>query len=151
MSEWRPASTGDALLLADLERDANLVALGHVFPPAAHPFPYDGVLARWRSLLAGDVTVEVVEGAGRLDAFLAHDTTTLRHLAVHPDRWGCGLASSAVARAVAAGATRLWCLVDNARARRLYDHLGWRPTGQSRTAEWPPYPVEIEYGAPVGR
>lgn len=151
MSEWRPASSGDARLLADLERDANLAALGHVFPPAAHPFPYDGVLARWRTLLADDVVVEVVEADGRLVAFLAHDTTTLRHLAVHPDRWGEGLASSAVERAVVAGATRLWCLAQNERARSLYDHLGWRPTGQSRSAEWPPYPIEIEYAAPGGR
>ncbi len=151
MSEWRPARTGEARLLTDLERDANLAALGHIFPPAAHPFPYDGVLERWRSLLAGDVVVEVVAGEGRLDAFLAHDSTMLRHLAVHPDRWGSGLASSAVVRAVAAGATRLWCLADNDRARGLYEHLGWWVTGQSRSAEWPPYPIEIEYAAPVDR
>jgi RimJ/RimL family protein N-acetyltransferase len=52
-----------------------------------------------------------------------------------------------VARAVAAGATRLWCLAENHRARRLYDRLGWRPTGVERAAEWPPHPVELEYAA----
>ncbi len=52
MSDWRRAGADDAGLLADLERDANLVALAHVFPPDVHPFPYDGVLARWRALLA---------------------------------------------------------------------------------------------------
>lgn len=147
MSDWRPATPADVVGLADLERDANLAALGHVFPRDEHPFPYDDVLERWRSRLAEDVTVEVVGGDGRLDAFLAHDTVTLRHLAVHPDRWGTGLARAGVARATAAGAHRLWCLVDNHRARGLYDHLGWRPTGARHPAEWPPYPTEMEYRA----
>jgi len=91
------------------------------------------------------VTIEVVDAGDRLDAFLAHEGPALRHLAVHPDRWGSGLAGVGVERAVAAGAQRLWCLTDNHRACGLYDHLGWRPTGLTRTAEWPPYPVEIEY------
>lgn len=146
MSDWRRGVPADAGPLTDLERDANLVALAHVFPPDAHPFPYDGVLARWRAVLADDtVVVDVVEGVDGLDAFVAHDPSVLRHLAVRPTRWGHGLASEAVARATVAGAHRLWCLADNHRARGLYDHLGWRPTGLSRTAEWSPYPVEVEY------
>lgn len=146
MSDWRRAGADDAGLLADLERDANLVALAHVFPPDAHPFPHDGVLARWRAVLADpEVVVEVLDGPDGLGAFVAHDATVLRHLAVRPVRWGQGLAGEAVARAVAAGADRLWCLADNHRARGLYDHLGWRPTGLTRAAEWPPYPIEIEY------
>lgn len=144
---WRPASVTDAARLADLERDANLAALGHVFSPLTHPFPYAGVRARWETVLEDDaVTVEVVDAGQQLDAFLAHDGSTLRHLAVHPGRWGAGLAGIGVARAVAAGARQLWCLAENHRARGLYDHLGWRPTGLDRTAEWPPYPIEIEYG-----
>ena len=146
MSDWRRAGADDAGPLADLERDANLVALAHLFPPEVHPFPYDGVLERWRAVLADDgVVVDVVAGPDGLDAFLAYDATVLRHLAVRPTRWGQGLAGDAVARAAAAGARRLWCLVDNHRARGLYDHLGWRPTGLTRAAEWPPYPIEIEY------
>ncbi len=147
---WRAASAGDAGRLADLERDANLAALGHVFPPASHRFPYASVLARWEAVLAHDaVTVEVVDAGDRIDAFLAHEAPSLRHLAVHPSRWGTGLARAGVERAVAAGAQRLWCLADNHRARGLYAHLGWSPTGLTRTAEWPPYPIEIEYA--VGR
>ncbi|MGZ5404438.1 MAG: GNAT family N-acetyltransferase [Nocardioides sp.] len=145
MSDWRRATPGDAGLLADLERDANLVALAHLFPPARHPFPYDGVLERWRAVLADDVVVEVVEGTDGLDAFVAYDATVLRHLAVRPARWGRGLAGEAVARARAAGARRLWCLAGNHHARSVYDHLGWRPTGLTRAAEWSPYPIEIEY------
>ncbi len=146
MSDWRAATPADALPLADLERDANLVALAHVFPPADHPYPYDDVLDRWRTLLADpDVVVEVLPAAGRLDALLARDRDRLRHLAVHPDRWGSGLGAAAVARASAYGVTRLWCLAANERARRLYERLGWRIGGAERRAEWPPYPLEIEY------
>lgn len=146
MSEWRRAGPAAADFLTDLERDANLVALGHVFPPERFPFPYDDVRDRWLATLAEPgVVVEVVDGDERIDAFLAHDGVTLRHLAVHPDRWGGGLARDAVERAAAAGATRLWCLVENHRARGLYAHLGWRESGASRPAAWPPYPLELEY------
>jgi len=146
MSDWRRAEPADAVALTGLERDANVVALAHVFPLDTQQFPFDGVLARWRSVLAdAQVVVDVVEGRDGLDAYVAHDRTWLRHLAVRPARWGRGLAGDAVARATAAGAHRLWCLADNHRARGLYDHLGWRPTELTRTAEWSPYPVEIEY------
>ena len=47
-------------------------------------------------------------------------------------------------RVLAAGATRLWCLVDNHHARAVYDHLGYAETGSSRQAPWPPYPTELE-------
>jgi GNAT superfamily N-acetyltransferase len=90
-----------------------------------------------------EVTVEVVGAPGRLDVYLAHDGETLRHLGVRPERWGEGLAQDAVDRAT--GVRRLWVLEDNDRARGFYAHLGWSPTGRRRTAEWPPYPVELEY------
>ena len=68
----------------------------------------------------------------------------MRHLGVRPDQWGRGLARAAVERA--AGVRRLWVLHDNARARGFYEHLGWTPTGREQQAEWPPHPVELEYG-----
>jgi GNAT superfamily N-acetyltransferase len=143
---WRRAGADDAVALRDLERAANLVGLAHVFPAEELSFPDDEVLARWRSTLAEPgVTVLVTEGA-----FVSWDETgRLRHLAVHPDRWGTGLAREGVELAVAAtrAASRtptLWVLVANHRARGLYDHLGWAPTGRERASEWPPYPMEIE-------
>jgi GNAT superfamily N-acetyltransferase len=146
---WRRAVAADAEALRDLEREANLVALAHVFPPAEHAFPDDQVLARWRSTLAEPgVVVELAQGADGPVAFAAYDVDTLRHLAVAPGRWGTGLAREGVERAVraiAAGgaeAAYLWVLDDNARARGLYQHLGWSETGQSRLAEWPPHPRE---------
>jgi hypothetical protein len=44
---WRFAAPDDAVVLRDLEREANLVGLAHVFPGL--PFPDEGVLERWRS------------------------------------------------------------------------------------------------------
>lgn len=156
---FRPAHDDDAVALRDLERAAGLAALAHVFPPERHPFPDDGVLDRWRTMLA-DPTVAVVVAEGRAPrapvAVAAYDADTLRHLAVHPDHWGGGLGTRAVAVACAdmarGGAERawLWCLEANTRARRLYAHLGWAETGETRQAEWPPYPTELRYTRNLG-
>lgn len=141
---WRRATAADAVALRDLERAANLVGLAHVFGDL--PFPDEGVLVRWQATLAEPgVTVLMTDGA-----FTSWDTGgRLRHLAVHPDHWGRGLAREGVGLAVAgiraAGRTPvLWVLVANTRARRLYDQLGWEPTGRQQEAEWPPHPTEVE-------
>ena len=112
----------------------------------------DDVLARWAIVLDDpDVAVMVAEEDGELVAFAAYDTSSLRHLAVRPDRWGNGLASTAVETVLHAldlrGCTvaSLWCLEENHRARRLYEWLGWRPTRDRREAPWPPHPVEMRY------
>ena len=153
MRTFRRATPIDADALGDLERDANLVGLAHVFALAEHPFPDAAVRDRWHRTLADPgVRVDVVDaavGSSRLDCYAAYDATTLRHLAVRPDAWGKGLARAAVERAAEAiraggGRPRLWCLVANHRAQGLYAHLGWTATGLERRAEWPPYPTEVE-------
>jgi GNAT superfamily N-acetyltransferase len=148
---WRRATVADAVALRDLERDANLAGLAHVFEGVA--FPEDGVLERWRETLADpEVTVLMTP-----HAFTSWDAAgRLRHLAVRPDHWGTGLAREGVSRAVegirALGLVpTLWVLVDNHRARGLYAHLGWEPTGREQQAEWPPYPREIELRLPESR
>ena len=76
---------------------------------------------------------------------------------MHPDQWGRGLASGAVDVAVQAMAGRgtteaeLWCLAENRRARRLYEHLGWTATADQRPAPWPPHPVELRYVRALAR
>jgi RimJ/RimL family protein N-acetyltransferase len=154
---FRVADTQDVVALRDLERTANLAGLGHVFPPDRYPFPDDAVLARWQIVLDDPETCVLVADADRahggtgLVAYAAYDHSTLRHLAVHPDRWGEGLATTAIETVLHAmdlrGTTQasLWCLVENHRARSLYEYLGWQPTDERREAPWPPYPTEIRY------
>jgi GNAT superfamily N-acetyltransferase len=144
---WRVATSADAVALRDLERSASRAGLAHVFGDL--PYPDDDVLARWALVLDDpEVLVEVVEDDLGLVVLVAHDGATLRHLAVRPDHWGAGLGSEAFARAEAAGARRLWVLEANERARRLYDSLGWRPSGATQECPWRPYPTEVEYAAP---
>ena len=60
---FRLATPDDAPALRDLERDANLVALEHVFGDT--PFPEAAVLARWSAELADPTfRVHVVDGPG---------------------------------------------------------------------------------------
>jgi RimJ/RimL family protein N-acetyltransferase len=149
---FRDATLDDLGALRDLERQANLAALGHVFPPDRYPFPDDDVLARWALVLdEPGVVVRVAEDEGGLVAVAAYDDSTLRHLAVRPDHWGDGLATTAIETALHAmdlrGSTiaSLWCLEENHRARRLYEYLGWRATDDRREAPWPPHPIEMRY------
>lgn len=147
MTVWRSASAADAVALRDLERDASLAGLGHVFGEL--PYPEDDVLARWVLVLSDpEVRVEVVEDEEGLVAFTAYDADSLRHLGVRPDHWGTGLGRAGVARAVAAGVRTLWVLEDNVRGRGLYDSLGWAPTGVTQECPWAPYPIELQYAAP---
>jgi RimJ/RimL family protein N-acetyltransferase len=151
---FRQATTDDLWALLELERAANLVGLAHVFPPDRYPFPDDDVLARWSLVLAEpgvEVLVRDTESGASIDVLAAYDRCTLRHLAVHPEHWGTGLASTAIMAVLQAMEDRgtavaeLWCLEENARARRLYEHLGWRPTSDRRPAPWPPHPTEMRY------
>jgi RimJ/RimL family protein N-acetyltransferase len=152
----REATVEDLTALLDLEREANLAALGHVFPPERYPFPDDDVLARWALVLAEPgVRVLVRDADQGIDLFAAYDDHSLRHLAVRPDRWGTGLASEAIEIVLdamdARGTTvaELWCLEENHRARRLYEHLGWLATPDRREAPWPPHPTEMRYTRPL--
>jgi GNAT superfamily N-acetyltransferase len=142
---FRLATPDDAPALRDLERDANLVALAHVFGDT--PYPEAAVLERWSAEL-DDPTfrVHVVDGPARLDAYVSHDGSVLHHLAVRPERWGSGLGRAAVDLAVQEMTEpRLWCLDLNVAAQEFYRRLGWAPTGRSRTDEWPPHPTTSEW------
>lgn len=153
---WQPATEADAPALTELERVANLAALGHIFPADRYPFPAGDVLARWHLVLVDpDAETWLAGDDGQPRAFVAFDSATLRHLGVHPESWGSGLARAAVDLAVAAIRARgadtaeLWCLVENARARGLYEHLGWCATEDRQEAPWPPHPAEMRYKLPL--
>jgi GNAT superfamily N-acetyltransferase len=156
---FREAGSADLWALTELERESNLAALRHVFPPERYPFPDVAVLARWALVLEEPGATVLVRDApgrdGHLDVLAAYDDRSLRHLAVHPDRWGSGLASRAVDTVLEAMAARgttvaeLWCLELNDRARRRYEHLGWRATSDRRSTPWRPHPTELRYQRPV--
>ena len=96
-----------------------------------------------------DCTTAERTDSSRLACFVAHDERLLRHLAVHPSRWGAGLARAAMDAAVAEMRDpRLWCLADNDQAIGFYEHLGWRRTGRSQAAEYAPFPDEVEMVLP---
>jgi GNAT superfamily N-acetyltransferase len=143
---FREATVGDEDALTLLEREANLRALAHIFPPEQYPFPTDDVRDRGHALVRdSSVRVGVSEDADGLTSFVAFDAELLRHLAVRPDLWGTGLASAATAWAMEKSALqRLWCLEANSRALGFYERLGWSRTGRRQQAEFPPYPIEIE-------
>jgi GNAT superfamily N-acetyltransferase len=144
---FRQAAVSDAVALRDLEKATNLVALAHVFPPETHPYPDQLVLDRWREVLADPaVTTLVSEDDEGLTAFAAFDRTTLLHLGVRPDHWGTGLAAAAMECVPAA---RLWCLEANHRARRFYERLGWRLTGNEKPETFIPFPLLLEYEKPT--
>lgn len=143
---FRDAIVGEECGLTLLERSANLLALGHIFPPEEYPYPTDDVRERWQELVRDpSVRVGVSEDGAGLTSFAAFDASLVRHLAVRPDLWGTGLAKAAMTWAI--GQTpvrRLWCLEKNSRALAFYEHLGWTRTGHRQRAEFPPYPEEIE-------
>jgi RimJ/RimL family protein N-acetyltransferase len=153
VSSFRVAGEADAVALRDLERAASLAALGHIFPAERFPYPDDDVLARWHLVLADPtVSVRLREEEDAPVCLVAYDEAgTLRHLAVHPARWGAGLAGEAVRLALASwraaglSEARLWCLAENHRARARYERWGWRLTGAAQEAPWAPYPRELEY------
>ena len=152
---FRAATPGDVERLTEVERAASLAALGHIFPPDEYPYPTEEIRARWVELLGSDaVSVRVLddeERPGVLVALVAFDAERVRHLAVHPRHWRRGHARRALDVATAEmSRPRLWVLEGNTRARSVYEHLGWVPTGRTGRAEWPPHPTEIElaYRAP---
>ncbi|MFG2036903.1 GNAT family N-acetyltransferase [Dactylosporangium sp. NPDC048998] len=70
------------------------------------------------------------DGAGAPVAGYGHVSMVF----VHPGRWGRGHGALIVAALHEGWArTTLWTRTDNARARRLYEKAGYRPTGRTST------------------
>ena len=154
---FRDATIEDLTGLLALDRAANLAALTHVFPPEQYPFPEAAVLEDWRTAVTDPSRRVIVAGEpDLLRAVVTYDEGRVHKLAVHPDHWGHGLATHGLQRALAdmrargTGTAWLWCLEENPRARRLYEHLGWSDTGDRETSKWPPYPRMMRYRRPTG-
>lgn len=129
-----------------------VASLAHIFPPEQYPFPREAILERWHSELA-DPRFEclVHRRDGRIVGYVMGHQNWLNHIATLPSEWGSGLANvlmDAGTRARRAEGHRrlhLWVLKENHRARRLYDRLGWRPSGVEVAEPFPPHPDKLEY------
>ena len=133
----------DSALLAEIQEEASLAGLAHIYPPALYPFPREAVRTRWAAF-DGWAQVEP-------DGFVAVVDGWLEAMYVRPRAWGTGLADRLHAAAVAelerrdADRARLWVLEGNERARRFYERRGWRPDGTSRVVEFDPNPIDLGY------
>jgi ribosomal protein S18 acetylase RimI-like enzyme len=107
----------------------------------------ENVLRQLRGVESGEVEYLAVRAAGLpvakggIDFAKEAGAGTLWQLATHPQLQGLGLATRLIreleARAVRRGLSRvrLAVEVDNARAHRLYEHLGYESIGESE-ASW---------------
>jgi RimJ/RimL family protein N-acetyltransferase len=148
----RPLTEPDLGALIELQETGGITGLGHVFPQDTNPFPRAQVAARWRSEIADpDTDALAVEVEGGLLGFVALHGDELLHFGTAVETWGTGLADDAhdlaVDRLARRGirTARLWVFAENGRARRLYERLGWRPTGATRPTTFPPYPTMLAY------
>ena len=51
--------------------------------------------------------------------------------------------------ALGAAEARLWTLEENHDARRFYERRGWTLNGETRTVEFPPYPLDVGYSRSI--
>ncbi len=146
----RVATGDDAVALFDIEKQASIAALSHIFGPDIS-FPDDDVLARWQLVLEepGITTLVDVEDDDPV-GYAAFGDGWLRHFAVVPSLWGTGQATTlhraAVDGLAAQGTTTayLWVLVDNVRGRAFYKRQGWVDTGVRDVEVFPPYPAKMK-------
>lgn len=149
----REATTADLEALLDVQQEGAVHALAHIFPQAEHPFPRASVCARWVAEIADpDVgTFVAVDPAGRVVGFAAIRGTELRHFGTALPTWGTGLAQEvhdAGLKRMPLGRPWLRVLEENLRARRFYERLGWRPTGEQTRSPFAPFPVLLTYERP---
>jgi RimJ/RimL family protein N-acetyltransferase len=147
-----------AMVLADLsdlirvqERGA-VAALGHVFPQETHPFPRQDVRSRWEAELVDPSVAAYVatDADGNVVGFAARRGDELLHFGTAVETWGSGLATWLHDQLLATypqelRRLRLRVFAGNIRARRLYERLGWSPTGRESRTSFPPHPVLVEY------
>ena len=145
-------TAADVAAVVALQEPASVRALATVFPQETHPFPRDSVTQRWLDEVADpsiECTVVLLDGV--VAGFAATRGTELLHFGVALEHWGTGLAVSAhdaVLEGFAErGVAEAWLRVftGNGRARRFYERLGWRSTGERSRSSFPPEPELLHY------
>ncbi|QGN31749.1 GNAT family N-acetyltransferase [Microlunatus sp. Gsoil 973] len=148
----RFARAGEEQLLTELERSASLATLGHIFPPADHPYPTDEVRRRWSEVLNDRARLTLIaEVAGEPAGYACYGQQVVHHLGVAAAFQRRGVGTTLLRAAeddlfadLETGEIGLWVLKDNDTARAFYIAAGWTESGESHTAEFPPYPPEIK-------
>ena len=157
----RRATPADLDALVDVHVRSARDGYSHIFPPTA-PFPSDESIAdRWRPALAGrssatafvaEIADDVVVGGAIADlAPVERGFGNLRHLYVDPSAWGSGagglLHDAVVDWCGSAGLDELelWVLVENHRAREMYERRGWRLDPDERLVHPGLEVVEVRY------
>jgi GNAT superfamily N-acetyltransferase len=149
--EIRPATSGDVDACLAVQRGSAVVGYAHIFDQAIYPFPDDVVRAEWVARLASDDQVVIAEVDGEPVGTASAHPPRLEALFVVPEQWGTGVAAAlhdvALELIKASGwlAAELDVMVDNLRARRFYERLGWSPDGRGERSPFPPYPKLLGY------
>jgi RimJ/RimL family protein N-acetyltransferase len=152
----RPMTDADLPAIIDLQQAGAIAGLAEVFPQDRYPFPRDAIVARWREEI-DDPSIETyvaIDDRGHPVGFAALTGSELLHFGTAIDTWGGGTASEL--HDVVVGWLRarddqpsLFVFADNRRARRFYEKHGWQPTGATRTGNFPPYPLLLEFTLPA--
>ena len=148
----REARPDEAELLAEIQREASVAALAHVFPPEDYPYPIDQVRQRWQEALASpELTVVIAEDDGEPVGCAGYRSEWLDGLYVLPGLWGRGIGAQLHdhvlerLRERASERCNLWVLEENHRARWFYERRGWHENGTTRVVPFPPNPIDVGY------
>lgn len=145
----RRGSIEDLELVFSIQWEASIAGFASVFPPDRYPYPDEAVRRALREQLEDPANVVLVDDERRGFALVGHGW--LERLFVREHAWGTGVAEELHAaaletlRAQGANSASLWCLAENARARRFYEKHGWRLNGSERIVPFPPHPFDVGY------
>jgi ribosomal protein S18 acetylase RimI-like enzyme len=158
----RIADERDASVLAELHRSTAMYAYADIFPPDAPPPEFAELRDDWKSRIGpgrpaaqacfvaamhSAILGVVIAGPAPGDPSDGH----LSRLYVDPTHWGQGIGRLLHHYAIAHlrkhrfRSATLWVLEANAHARRWYEQLGWRPTGNRLTTYAPGGVDDVEY------
>jgi len=140
----------DELVLMQ-ERGA-VAGLSNVFPQDRFPFPRATIRTRWNAELQDpgiSAYVATIPG-GDIVGFAARAGNEVLHFGTAPETWASGLAGWMHDALISTFPPdvpdlRLRVFVDNGRARRFYEKLGWTATDSRTRTPYPPYAILLEY------
>src|SRR4029453_10667217 len=158
VAEIREARSDEGPVLALVQEEASLAALGHIFPPERYPYPRAVVSARWAAAVGDPAkrTLIALNGDQPVGAACVYEEW-LEGIYVSSEYWGTGLAGELHDRALevvgglGAGLRPLGGPEENARGRPFWERGGGGEAGRGGVVESPPYPLDIGYTLDFGR